>query len=215
MHMELREYLDIFRKQASFFWFVVLLCLAVAFVWQRNQSVNFQATLLLNIGRAGVQTTQDYTFDGFYRLQADERFADTVVRWLGSPRVVEDIYADTRLNAENLSTRDLKGVFKAGRLSSQMIEVVYGGSNEKTLGDISRSVTTILNRYTDSLNKENSDPTRFIVIGSDPVIRDARVGLLLALVVGLVTGVFIGFWGVLLKHYFSGENKNRSFRSQQ
>lgn len=203
--MELKEYLDIFRKQAKWFWMSVIACMAVAAVWQQSQSVAYQATLLLNIGRSGVQDTAEYTYDSFYRLQADERFADTVVRWLGSPRVVEDIYSQAKLDTAVLGTRDLKRAFGAGRLSSQMIEISYAGRDEKTLKSLSQSVVTVLNRYTESLNREKRESSWFTVIGNDPVIRDARIGLAIALAVGLAIGVFIGFWAVLLRHYFVRE----------
>ncbi|MEI8096599.1 MAG: hypothetical protein WCG73_00620, partial [Candidatus Moraniibacteriota bacterium] len=180
------------------------------FLWQQNQPSKFQATLLLNIGRAGTQTTQDYTYDSFYRLQADERFSDTVVRWLGSPRVVEDIYTAVGLPVDTMSTKTLSTVFGAKRLSSQMIEVTYSDSSEKVLQKISEATIAELNTYTNSLNKENSEKNWFVVIGSDPVIRDVRVTFPFALAVSLVFGVFIGFWVALMKHYFSNSTQQKT-----
>jgi capsular polysaccharide biosynthesis protein len=201
--MELKEYIAMFQKQIKWFWMTVILFIIVAGIWQQNQSSKFQAILLLNIGRAGTQMTQDYTYDSFYRLQADERFSDTVVRWLGSPRVVEDIYTTVGIPVDTLSTKALSGVFGAKRLSSQMIEVTYSDSNENVLQKISEATITELNTYTNSLNKENGEKNWFVVIGSDPVIRDVRITFPFALVVALALGVFIGFWVALVKHYFS------------
>ena len=203
--MELKEFIALFRKQKMLFIGIVLFVLVGAFVWQRSQPVSYQATLLLNVGRSGAQETTDYTYDSFYRLQADERFADTVVRWLGSPRVVEDIYAEARLDPGSIGTRDLKSVFRAGRLSSQMIEVNFTGRSEKTVRALSDSSATVLNRYAESLNRDNQEKNWFVIIGSDPVIRDGRVNLSLSLLVGLLAGFFIAFWTVLIKHYFSSE----------
>lgn len=199
--MEFKELIAVFQKQRTFFFGVVILFLASAFLWQSNQRPVYEATLLLNIGRGGVQNTTEYTYDSFYRLQADERFADTVVRWLTTPRVVEDIYTDANLREKITSGGNLKRVFNAGRLSSQVIEVSYTGENEKSLAQLTASVTKVLNRYTESLNKENKETSWFVVIGSDPVIRDARIGLNLALFVGLIVGLFVAFWAVLLRHY--------------
>jgi hypothetical protein len=41
------------------------------------------------------------------------------------------------------------------------------------------------------------------LIGSEPVIVDARVPLRTALLAALLAGVFIGAWAVALKIYFS------------
>lgn len=205
--MELIDYINIFRKQAKVFWIVVLIFVLVAIVWQRSQPVNYRAALLLNIGREGVQETSDYKYDGFYRLQADEKFADTVVRWLASPRVVEDIYAGAGLGLKDLGVRGLKNIFLAKRLSSQMIEVTYNNPDTKTLEKISKSAVEVINRYTESLNKENKEPSWFVVIGNEPVIRDARVSLNFALAISLVLGIFFGFWAALLAYYLKGDGR--------
>lgn len=198
------EYVHIFRKQSGVFFGTVLICLGVGLVWQQMQLETYRATLLLNIGRSDARETREYAYDSFYRLQADERFADTVVRWLGAPRIVEDIYADANLPVAALGTRDLKSLFSAKRLSSQMIEVSYAGKDQEMLGGLSDSLITVLNRYTESLNNDGNDPGWFVVIGSDPVIRDARVGFWSAFLAALLAGLLFGFWAVLLRHYFSG-----------
>ncbi|MDP2838099.1 MAG: hypothetical protein Q8O53_02380 [Candidatus Moranbacteria bacterium] len=201
--MELRNLVLIFQKQWVFFLATVVAFIFVAWIWQKEQAVTYQVTLLLNIGRSGVNETTNYTYDSFYRLQADERFADTVVRWLTTPRVVEDIYHEAGLNAKMLGFKDLSRVFTPGRLSSQMITVKYSGSNEKALTQLAAVTVTVLNRHTTTLNTGEKEKNWFVVIGSDPVIRDGRVGLNLALAVGLAVGLFIGFWLVLLRHYFA------------
>ncbi len=201
--MELRECIAVFQKQKTFVIGAIIACIFVAWVWQKEQSVKYEATLLINIGRAGVSETAEYSYDSFYRLQADERFADTVVRWLSTPRVVEDIYREARLNPETLGIRDLSSVFGAGRLSSQVITVKYAGENKEVLERLASAAVTVVNRYAGTLNTEEKEKGWFVVIGSDPVIRDGRVSLNLAVMVGLAVGAFIGFWGVLLRHYFS------------
>lgn len=201
--MELRELLAVLRGHRNQYLGIILVFVFVALVWQKEQPVSYQATLLMNIGRAGASETTDYTYDSFYRLQADERFADTVVRWLSTPRVVEDIYKEAQLNSASLGIKDLSRAFTAGRLSSQVISVQYRSENEKRLENLAQAAVTVLNRYTDTLNTNEREKSWFVIIGSDPVIRDGRVSLGLALMVGFLVGLFVGFWVVLFKHYFS------------
>lgn len=213
--MELRELITIFRKQRNLFFGLTILFIFVAWVWQKEQGVTYQATLLLNIGRTGTSETVDYTYDSFYRLQADERFADTVVRWLTSPRVVEDIYHEAHLNSESLGTKSLSKMFTAGRLSSQMISVTYARVDKKELEEMSQAMVTVLNRYTGTLNTEVRDKNWFVVIGSDPVIRDGRIPLDRALLVGLIVGLFVSFWAVLGRHYWVGSSQQLPNNKQQ
>ncbi|NCQ06366.1 MAG: hypothetical protein GW815_02280 [Candidatus Moranbacteria bacterium] len=208
--MELKEYITLFKKQIKWFWATVILFVLISGIWQSNQPTNFEAVLLLNIGRTNVQNTENYTYDSFYRLQADERFADTVVRWLGSPRIVENIYGTVGIDTQHMSARTLKSVFGAKRLSSQMIEVTYRHPSEKMLEKISQATINELNTHASELNKENSEKNWFVVVGSDPVIRDVRVSLSFALALSLTLGVFIGFWVALVKHYFSDNAQQKT-----
>lgn len=58
------------------------------------QPVRYTTVLSLHVGRVHNETqAEEYHYDDFYRLQADERFADTLVRWLASPSIVADIYS--------------------------------------------------------------------------------------------------------------------------
>jgi len=194
MSMELREYAALFKKRIKTFWFVVVLSIVSAFVWQLCQPETYRATLLLNVGRSGSQDTGEYTYDDFYRLQADERFADTVVRWIGSPRIIEDV----RIEAGQSDATS----FVAKRLSSQMIEVTYTRSDRAALDRLASALPSVLNQYAESLNQGGKQSGWFIVIGSVPVVSDARIGLPMALFAGLLIGMFIGFWSALFQHYF-------------
>lgn len=199
--MELKSYITIFRQQMRIFLACVIVTLSLVLLWQISQPERLQATLLINIGRVSVPETPDYAYDSFYRLQADERFGDTVVRWLGSPRVVEDILAAAGLNPHTLDTATLRHVFTAKRLSSQVVEVTYADTDPEHLQKIAAAGVMVLNQYTESLNRENREANWFVVIGSEPVIRDERIALPLALAVGLGFGIFIGFWAALFSHY--------------
>ncbi len=200
--MELYEYIVILRKKQRIFWVTLGVIVCVALVWQVTQGVRYGATLLLNISRSGSQQTSDYTYDGFYRLQADERFADTVVRWIGSPRGAEDILRDAGIETQSYGTNDLARFFNAGRLSSQVIRVEYMTTSEGVAEKISTGVTKVLNQYTDELNRGGKDPSWFTIEGSDPVIRDARVPLWKALAVSVALGVFFGFWFAMFVEYW-------------
>ena len=200
--MELYEYFLILRNKQRVFWMTFGIIVFVALVWQGNQGNRFGATLLLNISRSGSQQTSDYTYDGFYRLQADERFADTVVRWIGSPRGTEDVLHEAGIGAESLRTKDLTGFFTVGRLSSQVIRVEYTRGDSESPEKIAGALVKTLNRYADELNRDARDPSWFMIIGNDPVIRDARVSLEKVLAMSVAVGIFLGLFFSLFSHYW-------------
>ncbi len=200
--MEFRELVLLFRRDARAFFIAVLACLLVGFVWQRLQPVTYDADLLLNVARTGSQTTAAYKYDGFYRLQADERFADTLVRWLSAPRVVEDIFAEAEVSQESARPFLMRGVFVAERLSSQAVRVRYRTTARPAALRLAEGMVTVLERETAALNQGGKDETWFAVTGGEPVVTDGRTPLSFALLISLLIGLFVGVWTVLVRHYW-------------
>lgn len=194
--MELKQIIALFRAQRKAFWATVLLCVVLGVVLQVTQKEHVTANLTLNVTRLGSDKTTDYQYHDFYRLQADERFADTVVRWLGSPRIVSDIYGSVASD-----DRSIARSIKAERLSSQMIQVTYSAPDEVAAQKLSRSIITQVNTETAALNKDQQEASWFTVVGNDPVAQDGRFSLAFVLAVSLALGLFLGFWTVLVRHY--------------
>lgn len=200
--MELREYVGIFRRNTHVFLVTVAACVIVGLVWQISQREYVVSDLTLNVTRSGSEKTIDYQYHDFYRLQADERFADTVVRWLQSPRTVSDIFADARLDAGDMSQRTLAHTLKAERLSSQVIRVTYDAKDVQAAEKLAHSIVTVLNKESATLNKDQQESAWFTIQGAEPVVRDGRLSIAFVFVVSLAIGAFLGFWAVLFQNYF-------------
>ncbi len=192
--MELREYILIFRRYRALFFWIVALFIVAGFVFQLLQPVRFAAEITMNVARSGIRVTSDYSYDDFYRLQADERFADTVVRWLESPRIVGDITREARVSG---------GIsFDASRLSSQVIRIRYTIRDEMAAKRMATAILTVLNQEAESLNQNRPEDGWFALVGEIPAISDARVnkGRVFALAFSL--GIFFGFFAVLFRWYW-------------
>jgi uncharacterized protein involved in exopolysaccharide biosynthesis len=197
--MELRDFLKIFYQERYLYLLVVALAFLGALWFVTYERQTYKANLLLTIGRTEAAATTEYSYDNFYRLQADERFGDTIVRLLSTPRVTEDIFREVELPVEQV------GYFTARRLSSQIVEVTFESENKDNLPALSQGVGTVLTRYTDDLNAEAIQKENwFKIIASEPVISDARTSKSLVFALALFAGVFIGFWLILLRYYLYG-----------
>jgi uncharacterized protein involved in exopolysaccharide biosynthesis len=198
--MELRDILQIFYKERATYIAVVVLCLLGGLLFSSYEPARYQASLLLTVGRTESAPVTEYSYDSFYRLQADERFADTLVRLLGTSRVTEDIMEDA-----GVSQSQSAGYFTARRLSSQVVEVTYQAKDPRALPVIGASLTKILATYTEALNAEATKKENwFRVIAAEPVVSDARIDKALVFALALFTGLFLGFWLVLIRHYLYG-----------
>ncbi len=191
--MELKEYLAIFKKHFSFFMLVAIVSAAVFVAFQFSKPFPYKASLALNITREKSQKTDDYKYDNFYRLQADEKFANTVVSWMALPRIINDICADAETESDKK--------FKAKLLSSQAIEIIYTAPDTETARKLSVSAVKILNRETAELNKFSENEDWFKILSSESVISANHFNLPWSIILGLLIGIFLGFWSVLIKHY--------------
>lgn len=204
--MDLRDYLKIFKKNIFVFLLTLLIVIGTGAAYKRykeSKPVTFGVSLLLNVTRSGIQTTDDYRYDSFYRLQADERFADTVVRWLELPRIVTNIYNETGIVSGDISLRKLSKIFKSRRLSSQVIEVTFESKSAREAQDISESLTKAINQESKLLNQYQKEDNWFKIIGDEPVIKENRLEWKDVLLLSAILGLFLGVWATLIKHYFT------------
>lgn len=192
--MELKEYFKILKKNYRLFAGVVMGVLVFGLVGWSLIGVKYRVVVDLDVTRTGYQNdTKDYRYDEFYRLQADERFADTVVRWLESDRIKKDIYqGSSEASFEKL---------KAQRLSSQVIKVSFLVKDKNLANKVTHSIYNILNDKTVQLNLEQKNPNWFKILTSDPFVTKYQVHIIKLLVALLAGGIFLAFWTVFIKHY--------------
>ena len=144
--MELKEYLAVFRARTNLFLGIILAALVSGALFYFFQPIKYRAELVLNVTRTGQVKTADYQFDDFYRLQADERFADTVVRWLETERMQNDIRKGAKIADNQIFSLTAK------RLSSQMIDVNILASDPGAAEKIALAVSATVNLEAEKLN---------------------------------------------------------------
>lgn len=199
--MELKEYLKIFRESIKLFLAVIAVVVVAGFAYFWLKPVSYLTSLALNITRSGAQQTGDYRYDDFYRLQADEKFAETVVEWLKNPRTATDVYEKAGIDTNGFSMRQLSKSFVSEKLSSQIVSVSFSAKDEKSAQKISDAISEIVSKNTEALNKNQNENTWFAIVAQKPVIIRDNIGALIILLASLALGIFLGFWVVMLRHY--------------
>lgn len=199
--MELKEYLAILKVNSKVFGGVIAIVILASFSYFYLKPLSYEASLVLNITRSGAQKSEQYKFDDFYRLQADEKFAETLVQWIKSPRIALDIWTASGNNPENLSLRQLSKLFKAEKFSSQIVSVRFSAANPEKAKKISESIVEIISRETKLLNRDQQEENWFEIVALSPVILISKVNPFLLFLASLVMGIFLGFWIVLVRHY--------------
>jgi capsular polysaccharide biosynthesis protein len=193
--MELREFFAIFGVHKKIFWSIVMLFVVSGMIFYFVQAQTYKTYITLNITRGGAESTNDYTYDSFYRLQADSKFADTVVQWIDSPYILEQIFS------EGNSGITRQGFFSADRMSSQVIEITFVTSTKQEVENIANNLQKVLNAETQKLNKNQNQKNWFIIVSGNPITGNNQFSLIFLLLVSLLIGFFVAFWIVLFKHY--------------
>lgn len=191
--MELKEFLAIFQKRANLFFGIILAALVLGALFFFFQPAKYRAELVLNVTRSGQEKTADYQYDDFYRLQADERFADTVVRWLEAENIRNEIKKEA----------DVSDSFEmvAKRLSSQMIDVEISAADRRTVEKLTPAVSKVINLEADKLNEWQQKENWFKVIGDEAGVDLAIWAWHEIILIALGLGIFVAFWAVLIRHY--------------
>ena len=199
--MELKEYITIIRQNINVFLAVVAVCVVFGFAFMFLRPVSYTTSMLIDVTRSGTQDTVDYKYDDFYRIQADEKFVQTIAQWIANPGIEADILSGAGLSANNLSLRQLSNSFRAQELSSQALAVTFSAPTREQAQKISASITNIITKNTAALNADQKESGWFEIVAHSPVIVQDLYGPLLVLVVSLALGIFLAFWVVLIIHY--------------
>jgi capsular polysaccharide biosynthesis protein len=201
--MELKEYFQIIKNNLWLFILTIIVVVMAVFAYFYLSPISYSTSLTLNISRQGVQNTDQFKYDDFYRLQADEKFVETIVEWLQDPRIVTNIYSTTGINTQNYSLRQLEKSFIPEKLSSQMITVNFSAPDEKTAQKISGAIISVISKTNQDLNKDQKEDTWFEIVPQDPVILQYKPDFKLVLLGSVLGGIFLAFWVVMGKHYLS------------
>ncbi|EKE10869.1 MAG: hypothetical protein ACD_15C00190G0004 [uncultured bacterium] len=199
--MELKEYWEIIKKDRKVFLGVIVLIILTSIMYFSLRPDSYDVSLALGITRNGTQQTTDYRYDDFYRLQADEKFAETIVEWLKNPRTVSDIYSKAGMDVDDRSLRQLAKMLKPEKLSAQMVSVSFSSSDGNSAKKIAGAISEIVSKNVETLNENQNEATWFRVIGQNPVIIKNQGNVWMIFVFPMLFGIFIGLWAVMIRHY--------------
>ncbi|MDZ7612022.1 MAG: hypothetical protein U5L10_04625 [Candidatus Moranbacteria bacterium] len=208
--MELKEFIRLLKKHRRLIWIAVgIFLLAGFFLWQ-YQSRFYQASFSVNIDRKNYQETEEYRHDQFYRLQADEKFAENITYWINDPGLLVEAGEEfSAKGGENFSS--IKSL-QARQPSSNYVKVEYKSLEKQAINPAFQSLKTALDNKAEVLNSDKDDPTWFKLEYGNLAVHKNQPSVWLYLAVSAVAGLVAGIFLTLFVHYFKEENshENRS-----
>lgn len=203
--MELRSIITLFKKDHKIFFGIIGTFVLIGILFFLFQGRGYDVSVTFNVTRDSASEVDEYSYDDFYRLQADERFADTVVRWLQSPSVVFDIYTAAGVDTTRWSLKTLKNALGSQRLSSQIIAINYGAQSHDQASAIGDATIAKINTMSQALNAQQKESGWFIVLSEEPIIKPSQHSLIKILTIAVILGGFVAFWSVIVRYYMRSE----------
>lgn len=204
--MELRQFVGLFIKEKRLITIIIIVALFIGLFVYRLQGQWYTNTVLLSVTRIAPEETMEYRYDQLYRLQADERMADTVARYLESGIGMKQVADGADLN-EVSAKFFIDGKVEALRTSSQLIQVSYRTKTPLEADRVGDVLHETGERYVVSLNEQAKDRNWFTLLATDAFVKDGRFTFLRAFGIAFVIGALIAFWTVLIRWYWRGEEK--------
>ncbi len=210
--MELKILIKIFIKYKKLFWSIMIVFIVIGCIYYVSQPKKFSVATTLHITRS---ISENYKkslnfgndFSSFYRLQADEKIADSIVAWLKSPSIVLDILKTSGQNlSEYNNNDDLVSIYNVNKASSQIVNIKFMTNNKLDGKKQVDSIDKKLNELLKAMIIEKSTSSWFKVIVEEPVIYFYEKSLIFTLSLSLALGFFTSFVIIILIHYIKEEN---------
>ncbi len=206
--MTFTELVALFERERRLFVGTVGVAITLSLLAYQFQPVKYANELLLSVTRTSVPVTAEYAYDHFYRLQADERMAESLSQYLQSETGKRDVAEKAKLEGNaykqytNAKLKTVKSGTNGIRVSYQTDEVALG----QTLGE---AMGMTANEYIFSLNEDAREKDWFTVIEKKPVTQSAAWSLERFLLIGILVGIFFGFWAVLGRYFWKNYQREK------
>ncbi len=200
--MELKEYLKVFSKYRTTFivvWAVVILSgLLIASLLSQKYKATFSIDITRDVQAEG---TQEYDYDQFYRLEADDRFGKTIVQWFEDEAIVSQIELFAQKTNTDFENHNFEIDFKADKLANSYVRVNFLVSDKKEVEPVFLGTKKILEKKVAEFNGGFNKQNRFKLVFNGPTINNTAIQLT-PLLIGLIgSGFFIASFGVMFRRY--------------
>jgi capsular polysaccharide biosynthesis protein len=203
--MEIRNY---FRTIGRFIWWLVvpvvvvmIITLVVSIIYEQS----YEAPLAFSVNRKTQEdTTNDYQFDSYYAIQANNILGTQFSEWLKSNWLISEIYQRAGLQEENSI---LEKEWKVAYTSPQNIELLFRGRDKNRVESLANAATSVVNDEKETFSGTGDKVIGTVGIPSNFVVVTKRTSMPLNLLVGLVVGIILGLIFVYFKAIFTPNNK--------
>lgn len=171
-------------------------------------SYDGSTTLILKQVVAGPEEGQDYKYDGFYTIQANQMFSDSVETWLEAPDFVKLIFDRANLSAPE-SMNALKGIFDFDKVISQSVAVRLNRGSADEVKQILEAMIQVMKEKTESLLVDKNSKPLFTIDTTPVLVLQHEIDYRLQFGAGLVGALGLGAFLAYVFYAFEDKKKEK------
>ncbi len=196
------------------YWWILLLAVVVTMggIYVSNMysgiSYDGSTTLILKQSVTGPEIGEDYKYDGFYTVQANQMFSDSIETWLEAPDFVNLIYAKAELNAP-VSMNALKNLFDFDKVISQSVAVRINTGNQDEASKLMNAMILVMKERTESVLMDKNGAALFTLDSTPVLVLPHEADYKLQYGAGLIGGIGMGMFLAYFMVAFEDEKKKK------
>jgi capsular polysaccharide biosynthesis protein len=170
--------------------FVVAL---VAWMIVRGIGASYEVHFSYLISLSQREEVSDYSFDGYYALQATDLFTATLAQWIKTPEVIVEAHKEAEINLKSSDPRALGRRIKAVKTAPQLIEVTVKGESRQETERLAQGVRMVMKNNVERYHDKGIPALRFRVVETEPWVGQQKLSIVPIVV---ATFIFIFFMGI-------------------
>ncbi|MCD6194780.1 hypothetical protein J7K05_01060 [bacterium] len=195
--MEIKLFLQIIKRQL--WWLLVpLIVIPIATtIFSFQQKPRYTAYFSFS----AIPVSQTEGSSSYETMRSATIFVNTIRNWLYEEAIVAEILKEANINPENTQI-NLKSLYKVPQLDNTFsLPVQLSADSREQAEKIALATIKIINQETEKFNQTSKTGLSFAVESSEPYIVETKPNLKYNLALGLVSGVLLGLFLALSKHY--------------
>ncbi|MDZ4225360.1 MAG: hypothetical protein U1C49_00780 [Candidatus Andersenbacteria bacterium] len=171
---------------------------AVAYALAERSGPTYEVHYSYLVSLSERENPSEYTFDGYYALQATDLFAASLAKWATTPETVVAAYESAGLDLPGEDPKILARSVTAEKTAPQLIQVTVRDRDEEKASLLAKGLEEVMANNVDIYQQEGIPALKFRVVTSTPWEGKSAVSVPVITVATFVMTLLILVNGALL-----------------
>lgn len=195
--MEIKLFFQIIKRQAWWLIIPAIIVLASSAVFSLQQKPKYIA----HISISAIPLSQTEGSSSYETMRSASIFINTVRNWLYEEAIVAQILKEAGVKPEEVQT-NLNTLYTIPHLENTFslpIQLTTGSKEQAE--KIASATIKVVKQQTQKFNQTSNTGLSFAIEASEPYIVESKPNLKYNLLLGLASGILLGLFVALSKHY--------------